>query len=78
MPQPGEGLWVERLAPQQTLTLWATASGGVYRVEHAAALEPSAWQPCATVTAAQSRVTFVHTNAASRAQGFYRMVPVQP
>ena len=78
VPQPGEGIGVERLAPQQTLTLWATASGGVYRVEHAAALEPSAWQPCAIVTAAQSRVTFVHTNAASRAQGFYRMVPVQP
>ena len=78
VPQPGESIGFERIATDYTATLWATASGGVYRVEHSATLSPSAWQPCGTVTASSSRVTFVHSNAVHGSQGFYRMIPVQP
>ena len=78
VPQPGEGLGFERVAPECVTTLWATTSGGVYRVEHAAALSPSAWRPCGTVTASSSRVVFAHSNAVHGAQGFYRMLPEQP
>jgi len=76
VPEPGEGVGFASLAPEWTATRWATASGGVYRVEHSLTLCPPAWQPCGTVTAENSRITFVHSNGVARAQGFYRMVPV--
>lgn len=78
VPQPGESVGFERIATEYTTTLWATASGGVYRVEYAATLSPSAWHPCGTVTASSSRVTFVHSNTVHGSQGFYRMISEQP
>jgi len=78
VPQPGESIGFERIAAEYTTTLWATASGGVYRVEYSATLSPSAWQPCGTVTASSSRVTFVHSNSVHGSQGFYRMISGQP
>lgn len=75
-PEPGEAVGIERLAPDAVQTRWATASGGVYRVEYAERLQPQGWQACATLTAAVLRLSFVHTNGAGAAQGFYRMVPV--
>lgn len=75
VPEVGECVKIERVSQACTVTRWATVSGGVYRVEHAATLEPSAWHPCATVISRASRVSIVHTNEPASAQGFYRMVP---
>ncbi len=77
VPELGEGLGFERIAPEYTTTRWAVASGGVYRVEYSATPGLSAWQPCGIVTAESSRVTFVHTNTTRCMQGFYRMIPVE-
>ena len=76
VPEPGESIGFERIAPEYTATRWAVASGSVYRVEHSATLSPSGWQPCGIVTAESSRVTFVHTNTTTSMQNFYRMIPV--
>ncbi len=76
VPEPAEGIGFERIAPEYTATRWAVMSGGVYRVEHSSALDPSAWQTCGIITAISSRVTFVHTNKTGTARGFYRMFPV--
>ncbi len=78
-PEPGEAVGIERAGPDAMLTRWATASGGVYRIEWTAGLGSAAsWQPCATVAASGLRVSIVHTNDSGAAHGFYRMVPVAP
>lgn len=78
VPEPGEAVGIARAAPDAVLTRWATASGGVYRVECAQRLAPQGWSACATVTATTSRLSFVHTNGEGAAQSFYRMVPLSP
>ena len=78
MLEPGDFVGFDSIGSGVAVPQWATLSGGVYRVEFTPGLSPSLWQPCGVVTAASSRLSFVHSNGYNRSQGFYRMTPVAP
>ena len=75
---PAVGIGIQRVEPELLRTCWAVSSGDVYRAEQTFSLSPSAWQPCGITTASSTRVTFEGTNGVSGAQGFYRLISVQP
>jgi hypothetical protein len=74
---PAVGVGVERISTELTRTFWAVSSGDVYRVEQALTLQPPGWQPCGTVTADSTRVSFVTTNTAAGSQGYYRVISTE-
>jgi len=74
---PAVAVACERVASDRFNLTWAVSSGDVYRVEQSLALLPPDWRPSGVVTAVSTRVDVVDTNAAGRAQGYYRLISTQ-